>query len=68
MLPGAQVQLLTGGPIMTAEEMLPNGEIKCSWTDDTGKLQEGSFEPAALILVNPDGSQQTSPPGEASLG
>jgi uncharacterized protein YodC (DUF2158 family) len=37
MLPGAQVQLLTGGPIMTAEEMLPNGEIKCSWTDDTAK-------------------------------
>jgi uncharacterized protein YodC (DUF2158 family) len=67
MRPGAQVQLLTGGPIMTAEEMLPNGKIQCSWTDETAKKHKGSFEPGALVLVNPDGTQQTSPPGQASL-
>jgi uncharacterized protein YodC (DUF2158 family) len=64
---GAQVQLLTGGSIMTVEEMLSSGQIKCSWEDENGTLQEGVFEPGALVPVNPDGFLRKSLPGESSL-
>jgi uncharacterized protein YodC (DUF2158 family) len=44
---GGTVRLKSGGHLMTVVEVLPSS-VKCQWFDEKGKLQSGSFLPAAL--------------------
>jgi uncharacterized protein YodC (DUF2158 family) len=44
---GDRVQLQSGGPIMTVDEIGPDG-VLCQWFGGNTKLEYGTFKPQAL--------------------
>ena len=50
---GETVKLISGGPIMTVQEILPNNEVQCQWFAGK-KLESGYFPPDSLIRVSTD--------------
>ncbi|MDF4005307.1 DUF2158 domain-containing protein [Luteibacter sp. PPL552] len=51
--PGDRVQLKSGGPIMTVNEIYDNGRVGCEWFDSKEQHQERTFTPETLELYNP---------------
>ena len=47
---GDIVRLKSGGPKMTVEILLGDGELKCQWFDGS-ELQEARFDPDVVLLV-----------------
>ena len=48
---GDEVQLKSGGPRMTVTAIHEGGDVSCSWFDDKGNRQGGSFPQAALRIA-----------------
>jgi len=48
---GETVQLISGGPIMTVEEITYDGEVRCQWFAGK-KLESGNFLPDSLIRAS----------------
>ena len=54
---GDTARLKSGGPLMTIEEIKPEG-ITCTWFDDKNKLQKCLLKP--VVLEADDGSFHVS--------
>lgn len=48
---GDLVQLKSGGPVMTVEEVLEGGEVNCVWQDKVGNIKQVRINIAALEKV-----------------
>jgi uncharacterized protein YodC (DUF2158 family) len=49
--PGDVVQLLSGHPKMTVNEILPTGGVSCSWFSRDSEVMHGVFPPEYLGMV-----------------
>lgn len=48
---GTTVELPSGGPTMTVEELLINDAVICVWFDDNNTVYRSVFKRAALQIV-----------------
>ena len=53
MQPGDQVQLKSGGPLMTVESV-DSGKVCCIWFHSTSQPQTRTFSAATLKLIDVD--------------
>lgn len=50
---GDVVQLKSGGPAMTIQQVHSDRSVFCQWFDKEGALKQGSFQPQQLQKVEP---------------
>jgi uncharacterized protein YodC (DUF2158 family) len=51
---GSVVQLNSGGPLMTVEEITVMGFLVCTWLDKEGKRHEHVFKPVMVREASDD--------------